>query len=205
MSARNANVSQSGATPDQDLDAEEGDRETDQGADAQQRNADAEELSLDVVFEILKNERRRSVLRYLQSHEDRVVLGELAEHIAARENDTTVESLTAQQRKRVYVGLYQCHLPKMDDAGIVEFDRNRGIVELADNAEQLDEYLDTGADADHPWPTYYLGIAVAGAALFFAGQIGVLPFGWVADLVIVGVLAAVVCCATVHDRLTDDE
>ncbi len=196
MSAQNANVTHSGGT-----------RDGEQASDDESRDAEPEaeeELSLDIVFEILKNERRRSVLRYLQGNEDRVVLGELAEHIAARENDTTVESLTAQQRKRVYVGLYQCHLPKMDDAGIVEFDRNRGVVELADNAEQLEEYLDTDADADRPWPTYYLGIALVGIALFVAGQAGIYPAGWIGDVVVVGVLASVVCCATLQDRLTED-
>jgi hypothetical protein len=198
MSAQNANVTHSGGAPDGEHASEE----------TSQQDAETEveeQLSLDVVFEILKNERRRSVLRYLQGDEDRVVLGELAEHIAAHENDTTVESLTAQQRKRVYVGLYQCHLPKMDDAGIVDFDRNRGVVELSDNAEQLEEYLDTEDGTDHAWPTYYLGIALGGGVLFLVGQAGVYPAPWIGDVVVLGVLAAVICCATFQDRLTGDD
>jgi len=199
MSAQEADVPRPGAAAEQDLDVEE---TTDRTETEEPEEEGVEELSLDVVFEILKNERRRSVLEYLDGNEERVVLGELAEHIAARENDTTVESLTAQQRKRVYVGLYQCHLPKMDDAGIVEFDRNRGIVELAANASQLEEYLETSPEADHDWPMYYLGIALAGGVLFAGGVAGLYPAVWVANLVMGGVLAAFAGCAIFHHQLT---
>jgi hypothetical protein len=127
-----------------------------------EEGVDKTELSLDYVFEILKNERRRRVLSYLRTHDERVTLSDLAEHIAALENDTDVASITSSQRKRVYVGLYQCHLPKMDDMGVVDFNQNRGIVELGPHAAQLYEYLDNESEATRNWPMYYLGIATVG-------------------------------------------
>lgn len=102
-----------------------------------------ERLSKDVIFELLKNRRRREVLAYLLEADETVTLGELAEQIAAWENDTSVNALNSDQRKRVYVALYQTHLPKMDDAGIVEYDQDRGLISLADNADLLMMYLDT--------------------------------------------------------------
>jgi hypothetical protein len=149
------------------------------GGRAQQQTADSAgaddesdgaELSLDYVFEILKNERRRRVLAYLRSHDERVTLSDLAEHIAALENDTDVASITSSQRKRVYVGLYQCHLPKMDDMGVVDFNQNRGIVERGPNVEQLYEYLDNDAETTRDWPLYYLG--AAGLGLVHLGVVG---------------------------------
>ncbi|WP_254270992.1 DUF7344 domain-containing protein [Haloarcula marina] len=146
-------------------------------AEAQDQEAETQatetDLSLDLIFEILKNSRRREVLHYLRDHEEgeRVSLGELAEHVAAIENDTTTEALTSSERKRVYVGLYQCHLPKMDDMGVVEFNQNRGHVELAPAAEQLTEYLDRPAESARvPWHRYYavisgIGVAVLGLAV----------------------------------------
>ena len=132
-----------------------------------------EELSLDLVFEILKNSRRREVIHHLREQEpgDRVSLGELAEHVAAIENDTTTDALTSSQRKRVYVGLYQCHLPKMDDMGVVDFNQDRGHVALAPQSECLTEYLDRPTeDAGVDWHRYYgaisaVGIAVLGLSL----------------------------------------
>ena len=96
------------------------------------RGPSEQELPLDVTFEILKNRRRRLVLDYLREADETVRIGELAEHIAAIENDIPVQQLNSQQRKRVYIGLYQCHLPKMDDAGVVDFNQDRGLVDLTD-------------------------------------------------------------------------
>jgi len=127
-----------------------------------------ESLSLDLVFEILKNSRRREVIHYLRDQEsdERVALGELAEHVAAIENDTTTDQLTSSQRKRVYVGLYQCHLPKMDDMGVVDFNQDRGHVALAPQADCLTEYLDRPTeDAGVQWHRYYGAISVVGVAI----------------------------------------
>jgi len=102
---------------------------------------ESEKPPLDLVFGILKNSRRREVLKYLRRREEPVGTGNLAEHIAASENETTPRELTSKQRKRVYVALYQCHLPKMDDAEVVDFDNDRGTVELGDDAIEFDAYL----------------------------------------------------------------
>jgi len=102
---------------------------------------EAEKPPLDLVFGILKNSRRREVLEYLRRREEPIDIGDLAEHIAAIENETTPKELTSKQRKRVYVALYQCHLPKMDDAEVVDFDNDRGTVELGDDAIEFEAYL----------------------------------------------------------------
>jgi len=146
---------------------------TDAPPQSEEEGEDSEELSLDLVFEILKNSRRREVIHYLRDHEpgERVPLGELAEHVAAIENDTTTDALTSSQRKRVYVGLYQCHLPKMDDMGVVDFNQDRGHVALAPQSECLAEYLDRPTeDAGVDWYRYYgvisaIGIAILGISI----------------------------------------
>lgn len=124
---------------------------------ADEQGAD-EELSLDLIFEVLKNERRRRVLYYLQENDGPASLRTLSEHIAALENDKTVAELNSQERKRVYVGLYQCHLPKMDDMSFVHFNKDRGIIELGPAASEVDRYLDD-PDPGRPWPLYYMTIA----------------------------------------------
>lgn len=125
---------------------------------------EAPPLELDQIFEILKNRRRRKVLHFLEEHEGTATLSELAEHIAALENDTTVRQITSGQRKRVYVGLYQCHLPKMDDMAIVEFEKNRGNVELGPSADLLEPYL-SGRTAVSGRPLLYTKLSLAGFVL----------------------------------------
>lgn len=130
--------------------------------DTENTEEEAQGLPLDVVFDLLKNQRRRRVLEYLRTERE-TTLSDLAEHVAALENQKEVQQLSSSERKRVYVGLYQCHLPRMDDASVIEFDANRGSVKLNEQAAQLDRYLDV---TRRQWPLYYVGIAFAGAVAY---------------------------------------
>ena len=111
---------------------------------------ESSELPLDVVFDLLSSERRRRTIDYLRNATGAVELSELAEHIASLENEKPVDELTSSERKRVYVGLYQAHLPKMDSAGVLEFDRDRGEIRLHPRAGQLFRYLDMDAENQKP-------------------------------------------------------
>jgi hypothetical protein len=51
--------------------------------------ASPSELSLDVIFEILKNRRRRDVINYPREEADRSLLRESLAHLAVIEHDTT--------------------------------------------------------------------------------------------------------------------
>ena len=102
---------------------------------------DPEPLTKDVIFDILKNRRRRRVLGYLRERRTST-LSDVAEHVAALENGKDVGDLTSSERKRVYVGLYQCHLPRMSDAGVIDFDRARGTIELRESTSQVFPHLD---------------------------------------------------------------
>ncbi|UPW00935.1 hypothetical protein M0R88_02250 [Halorussus gelatinilyticus] len=157
------------------------------------------ELSRDLVFDVLKNRRRRYALHYLRRAEGSVQLSELAEQVAAWENDIEVDAISAAERKRVYTALYQSHLPKLDDAGIVDYNQNRGIVELSDAAEQLDVYLDLESQPDIPWCNWYLGLAVGGLGLLTGAWLGLPPFSLVADVLLAtAVVAAYGAVAVTH-------
>ena len=139
--------------------------------DGEQADVNAPEpLSTNDIHSLLKNQRRRYVLTYLRDSDEPVRLRDVAEQIAAWENDKELKAITSSERKRAYVGLYQCHLPKMDDADVVSFDQNRGDIEIGPNADQLMPYLtddDDEADEEEApaqsWADRYL--AVAGATL----------------------------------------
>ncbi|GAA0202641.1 hypothetical protein GCM10009000_016030 [Halobacterium noricense] len=152
--------------PEHEIDADDDD----------ERETEPDPLPLDLTFEILKNQRRRLVLSHLRSVDGESTIGELAEHIAAIENDCDVQALGAQQRKRVYIGLYQCHLPKMDDAGVIDFNQSRGRVELEPEAGPLYEYLvdeddeDEGSESESVDPRPYGAATVGVGALFGVAQ-----------------------------------
>jgi hypothetical protein len=156
-------------------------------------------LPLDQTFELLKNKRRRAVLEYLrETEEDVVPIGELAEHIAAVENDIEVEAVSSSQRKRAYVGLYQCHLPKMDDMDVIEFRKNRGEISRANNADQLERFLDHEPGTARPWYVYYLALGLGGVGLFAIAQSGLTGLTTAASLGIF--VVALLVCALFHAR-----
>lgn len=138
---------------------------------------DRQPLSRDDVFHILQTRRRRDVLRYLRDADGPVELRDLAEQVAAWEHGTTVDGLSSGQRQRVYISLYQSHLPKLDNRGIVTYDKDRGLVERNSRASELDPYLEDSAPAEStdPWPRRYAGTAVACGALVGASALEVTP------------------------------
>lgn len=144
------------------------------------KRTNGEELSTDDTFELLKNSRRRAVIRYLIAEDGSAQLSDLAEHIAAAENGITVHELSSDQRKRVYIGLYQCHLPKMDNLGVIEYNKNRGTVELQDSVTQLLPYMETGNGANtsrSPEPVVFSAVVIALVAI--VGAIGIGPLATV--------------------------
>ena len=156
-------------------------------------------LSKSQVFDAAKNLRRRYALYYLKCEDEPVELGELAEQIAAWENDTTVEGVTAEQRKSVYSALYQTHLPKLEDAGVVRYDRGANVVRFTEDAADLDLYLASDRRTTVRWERLYLGAgAVAAASVTLCG-LDVGPFAAVSGLSLAAAIAlAVLALGVVH-------
>ena len=125
------------------------------------------------VFELLSNQRRRYTVRALQDLEPPIEVGDLAEYIAAEENDTTVQALSSEERRRVYTSLQQTHLDRLERAGIVECERNQ--VEPTDRLEELEFYLEVVPGNDIPWATYYLGLSGLAASVTLAAWVGIYP------------------------------
>lgn len=101
-----------------------------------------ETLSHDDLFHVLQNQRRRRVLQYLiDGDEGPFEMRQIAEQVAAWEHDTSCEALASDQRQRVYVALYQSHLPKLADVGLIDYNKSRGIVSKRPTIDQVVEHL----------------------------------------------------------------
>lgn len=154
--------------------------------------------SRDQLYNVLGNRRRRFVIHYLKGHDEPVEIGDLAERVAAWENDCGMGEVTSTQRKRTYTALQQSHLPVMNDARIVEFDKDRGVVGPTEQLEEIDIYLDFVEGNDIPWSEYYLGLSAVGAATIAAIWLGVWPltgispFQWLVFMVVALAISAVV-------------
>lgn len=142
-----------------------------------------DELSRDTVFDLLSSARRRYVLYYLRRHGGEATINELAKHLAAWENDADPEELTRQDEKRVYVSLYQTHVPKLEEQGIVDYDGDSSIVSLTGRAYELDRFLSSSDDSEFPWQLYFLGLAATCGAFFALVAVDAPLFGEISTLV----------------------
>ena len=143
-------------------------------------------LSKDTIFHILQVQRRRLTLQYLQGQTEAVTLRDLAEQVAAWENEMSIVELTSKERQRVYISLYQTHLPTLDTEGIIEYNKDRGTIRRMPRADQFDPYLfDTvpqdssessgDSSVNHRWEQYYLGGTLFSTSLLGAKLLQ-LPF-----------------------------
>lgn len=138
--------------------------------------AGAVEPSREVMFDLLGNSRRRRVLRHLLD-ERTITLTNLSARIAAWENDTTVADLSSRQRKQVYSSLYQTHIPRLSEHGLVEYDSENRVVRLTADPDQLRRFLqlDPPEQSSHQWSRYFLWTAVVGSAVIAGNWLGTTP------------------------------
>lgn len=95
-------------------------------------------LSRDARFDLLRSGRRRAVLRRLDDADGPVPLAELVAAAVSREAEA---AFTPGQHERVTVGLEHVHLPKLEEAGVVEYDDVERTARLLDGHDLLFEHL----------------------------------------------------------------
>lgn len=140
-------------------------------------------LSDDVIFDIMSNRRRRFVLRYLHDEQDPAQLTDIATELAAAESNTTPDQVDKQARKRAYVSLYQTHIPRLAEEGIVEYDDETGEVSLHDQAGEVLHHVQR-RPRDNPWPRVYFALAVIGLSIYLPPLAGIAP----EELLVAGLL-----------------
>ena len=139
-------------------------------------------LSQDTAFDLLSNARRRFVLQRLQQQGGGIELGDLAEELAAEENGLRPAELSAQQRKRTYVSLYQTHVPKLSEANVVRYDSDSGMVYPTRHVDELAQYFEEDRNPI-PWQLIYGAIAAVGLVGYLVSvllELSVLPSAYVA-------------------------
>ncbi|MFW6152751.1 MAG: DUF7344 domain-containing protein [Halobacteriota archaeon] len=113
------------------------------------------------MFELLGNPRRRRLLNLLAASKGPFELSELARLLAVAEGGGTADERTYW---RVYVSLYQTHVPKLERLGVVSYSNDE---ERVVPGRQIDEliYLLEGRKPV-TWSKAYLALAITVTALF---------------------------------------
>lgn len=101
------------------------------------------------VFEALANKRRRYTLYILLEREQGQV-EDLAVQIVAWERGTSVNEVPSEIAERVRAELVHSHLPKLEDYGLIEYDRRSGVARYAYPPSFLDNALELAATIEQP-------------------------------------------------------
>ncbi|QSX00536.1 DUF7344 domain-containing protein [Haloterrigena alkaliphila] len=105
--------------------------------------------TLDGVFAVFANYRRRYVLHYLRE-EERASLGGIARQIAAWERAYRSEEVSGDLADRIEIELVHTHLPRLREADLVQYDRRASLVVYRDPPDIVRALLDLCTDRDLP-------------------------------------------------------
>jgi len=105
------------------------------------RILDVEADDWDGVLESLADERRRIALSVLSAADGTVDRERLAASVAAREECVSETEVPPRDAKDVLLSLHHVHLPKLDEAGLVEYDHEAEEVAYAGHPELNEEWL----------------------------------------------------------------
>lgn len=153
------------------------------------------------IFEILANQRRRFVLHYLKQNDSPVDLDKLAEQVAAWETDNN-GSVKYHERKRVYTALQQEHLPRMDNAGVISFDKNRGTIEASQDLDAYSVYLEVVSNSWMRDGTLYTLLSALGIVVVAGLYFDLSPITLFSELVWAGIFVAVFAIISILHLLT---
>ena len=113
--------------------------------DNENESAESRPLSIDTVLELLSECERRKLLEYLiEGEDDTATVEELLDHLVDDEADRTGE---IPSRARFKTSLYHVHLPKLANAGILDYDSRSRQVRYYGHA-QLETWIERIADAE---------------------------------------------------------
>lgn len=99
-----------------------------------------DEPSKSSIFELLASRRRRILLRALRDSRSSLTVGEIADRIGDRE----YANPTHQDHQTLTLELSHNHLPRLDAASVVVWDRDEGTVRPGANFDAVVRVLERG-------------------------------------------------------------
>lgn len=153
------------------------------------------ELPADTVFGLLSNERRRYVLTLLGLEGRPLSLKMIATEIATRNTSESSKRVPEELYRSIYVSLYQNHVPRLADAGVVEYDDDERVVELRHTPQtrMLFDILDSEFtdQYERPYNAVFAASGIVGA-IFLTGVVPMPGPTWLPGvLVLIGGLLAI--------------
>lgn len=154
------------------------------------------ELSETQIHNVLRNDRRRNVVKQLQRNVGTLTVRELSEAIA--EAETGKSPPPRNIRDSVYNSLNQTHLPKLDSLGVLEYDQHRKTVSLQSGVRDVSLYMEVVTRYGITWAEYYQLLLLTALLAIIAAEISAPLFTAVSPLLLCSLFLAVLGVSTAY-------
>ena len=74
-----------------------------------------------------------------------MALADVVDELATWEYETRITDIPAEEVTSTYIALYHVHVPKLDDAGLVEYNQDRDTVILTEDGDEI------ASELPSPW------------------------------------------------------
>lgn len=91
--------------------------------------ASVEGVGLTTAFRILSHTQRHYLIWELPQHSPPITVDTISRGIALQVADQLWEETSSQAIQNIETQIHHCHLPKLDAAGLIEYDSNRRVIE----------------------------------------------------------------------------
>ncbi|WP_137285414.1 DUF7344 domain-containing protein [Halorussus salinisoli] len=108
---------------------------------------------LDTVLDICEHKHRRIVLAALADQHQSLSIDDLVEAIVRHNHHTSPSEAADKVVTRIRTGLHHVHLPKLTEAGFIQYDSERQLVEPTAQLEQAESHLSVILAVDSELPT----------------------------------------------------
>lgn len=112
------------------------------------------------ISSLMSNERRKHLLRCLIERNGEADLEDVISYICEKEGDPEKKN-----RKSVYISLKQTHIPKLEKARIIVYDRKNNALRLEEEYfNDVKMYIEFVEGGDISWSRYYLILGIVSVA-----------------------------------------
>lgn len=101
------------------------------------RSPSAGTPAVDSALDALSHRRRRRLLAVLRDDDHWMAVADVVKALALDEGAATIEDVPDEEIAWIYASLFHTHLPKLEDDGAVERNRERNTVALTPRGERL--------------------------------------------------------------------
>ncbi|WP_135535484.1 DUF7344 domain-containing protein [Halostella pelagica] len=152
------------------------------------------EVSMDRVKKELRNSRRRYTLFYVKNNDGSASLDDVVDKITAWENNGEVPESKTSHRKSVYSSLYQRHLPRLVELGILSYNRENRTLSLTEVGEQISLKVATHDHDCRSFSKLFFALGILNAVILLLGGLKVVSplavFTWGSIIITVFLILA---------------